>query len=642
MKKARKSAKTKTKTVKKPPVRKGRRMKAVSDGWDELDKPTGGGAAGGPIKMIRKFDIMDSYKVAYMSEDDVNDLMSKYSPRQSLQRVDPQTYRVLTAAQMTDIAKRTKEGSKTTSVYANPMQHLDYRIYETILKTTFIGSLTDTFLRYVIGSGFKPELEVIHPSSDKEADKKLIEDNQQVIRDLLEIDRQVDGLPPTNATVSSSEGVKPDEEGKKKKDEKPKNGEDVKNDTVNRMLRMAGVDGESEKNKPTAEQKDAEEMSKSLDVSFKQKMAACIGSTLWYNRGALHFRYTKPITIRGVDYEGVIPNVVTFAHAQDLGMIKVDDETGAMTDVQIRTRQEDYTSVQDMIYLWNPVTSAKVHNSWFYGTSMLSPLITASKMLRTLLSETFPAMAKSTWAGVFFITIKNEGNTQASKQAEYQALANNFVTGGPNILIHDPEGVKLENVDFEPKITELRELAESMIKLAISAMGLPQVAFYDESASNRSTMVGKIQLVLRTTIEPMREWIGEEIAKQWYGRWFRYLYADQPELLSKLRIKINWADLHISEWTDSIDGALELDSRKQLKDVKFGDLLGMPDYPTMTEEDAETVPGGTGAGGGGSRFENGEMGGEGGAPFGKVKSTSSSKADGDKGEKASEAKGKKV
>ena len=71
MKKARKSTKTKTKTVKKPPVRKGRRMKAVSDGWDELDKPTGGGAAGGPIKMIRKFDIMDSYKVAYMSEDDV-------------------------------------------------------------------------------------------------------------------------------------------------------------------------------------------------------------------------------------------------------------------------------------------------------------------------------------------------------------------------------------------------------------------------------------------------------------------------------------------------------------------------------------------------------------------------------------------
>ena len=249
--------------------------------------------------------------------------------------------------------------------------------------------MTDTFLRYVIGAGFHPELEVIHPSDDKEADKKLIEDNQQIIRDLIEIDRQVDGWPPTDGKVSSegvkTDGQEPDKEGeeKKKKVEEKNAAEKEKEETVNRMLRMTGMGAPGEKtetNKQTPEQKEAEKMSESLDVSFRQKMAACIGSTLWYNRGALHFRYTKPITIRGVDHENVIPSVVTFAHAQDLGMIKMDDETGAMTDVQIRTRQEDFTSVKDMIYLWNPVTSAKVHNSWFYGTSMLSPLITASKI----------------------------------------------------------------------------------------------------------------------------------------------------------------------------------------------------------------------------------------------------------------------
>ena len=91
--------------------------------------------------------------------------------------------------------------------------------------------------------------------------------------------------------------------------------------------------------------------------------------------------------------------------------------------------------------------------------------------------------------------------------------------------------MKLENINYEPKITELKELFESMIKLCISVMGLPQVGFYDEAAANRSTMVGKIQLTMRTTIEPMREWIGQTIVNQWYNRWFQLLYKDKPDIL---------------------------------------------------------------------------------------------------------------
>ena len=269
---------------------------------------------------------------------------------------------------------------------------------------------------------------------------------------------------------------------------------------------------------------------------------------------------------------------------------------------------EDWTEVKDMIYLWNPVSSAKAHNSWYYGTSMLAPLISSSKLMRGLLSETFPAITKAAWAGLFVMFAKNEGSTPESKQQEYEALTNGIIPGTPSVVIMDPNDAKVENIDYDAKITELLELLEGAAKMMISCLGLPQVAFFDESAANRSTMVGKIQLVLRTVIEPLRDWIGEELKKQWYEPNYRYLYADQPELLSQLQIKISWADLHISEWTDSIDGALELDSRKQLKDSKFGDLLGMPDYPTMTDPDAETVPGGTGAGGGGSRFDGGQMG----------------------------------
>ena len=92
--------------------------------------------------------------------------------------------------------------------------------------------------------------------------------------------------------------------------------------------------------------------------------------------------------------------------------------------------------------------------------------------------------------GIFLI-VKNQGNTIESKKKEYSEIAQGAPPGNPNVLIKDPDDVKLENVDYEPKITELKELFESMIKLSISIMRLPQVGFYDEAAANRSTMVGK-------------------------------------------------------------------------------------------------------------------------------------------------------
>ena len=63
--------------------------------------------------------------------------------------------------------------------------------------------------------------------------------------------------------------------------------------------------------------------------------------------------------------------------------------------------------------------------------------------------------------------------------------------------------------------------------------------FYDESQSNRATMIGKIQLATATTIQPLREWISRMISPMWYQRWFRLIYKDQdPDLLKKFRVKM--------------------------------------------------------------------------------------------------------
>jgi len=60
-----------------------------------------------------------------------------------------------------------------------------------------------------------------------------------------------------------------------------------------------------------------------------------------------------------------IPSSMKFAHPRDLGIIEVDPETWRLKSVQWRNA---YYMVQakDMIYLWNPLVSAKTRNSTFY------------------------------------------------------------------------------------------------------------------------------------------------------------------------------------------------------------------------------------------------------------------------------------
>ena len=411
-------------------------------------------------------------------------------------------------------------------IYANPMQHLDYRIYETLLEHTFIGALADAFIRYLIGTGFKPELELINPSEgSEEENQKLIKANQKVISNLLEVDRQID---------------------------------------TNRASR--------------------------IEETFQQKVAGMIMSSLMFNRGALMFVRKEPIKVNGKIYPN-IPSHLIPVHAQDLGMIDIDQETRTLKAVQWRHSTEPWTSVADMIYLWNPMTSSKRYNSRFYGTSILSPMISASKLLRQLLSDDFPAMATATWAGLYLLVVKNEGQTLEDKQREYQAVAQSLQPGTPGVLIKDPDDVTSFDIKFDPKIAEFHALFESMVKLCISVMGLPQVGFYDEAAANRATMVGKIQLTLSTTIEPIRQWIGESITTQWYQPIYEMIYKGDP-ILEKFKIKLSWNNLNIDEWFDKLEAALELDARQKLKTEEFGEMIGLDNYSTMVDPEAEVNAGG--------------------------------------------------
>jgi len=93
------------------------------------------------------------------------------------------------------------------------------------------------------------------------------------------------------------------------------------------------------------------------------------------------------------------------------------------------------------------------------------------------------------------MAIKPEGQNITDKQTEYNQIVQNMVRGGPNVLLEHPDDVKFQNVDFNPKVKEFQELTEAMLRYCVACTGMPHSMFYDESQSNRATMIGKIQLV---------------------------------------------------------------------------------------------------------------------------------------------------
>ncbi|MCE2505903.1 MAG: hypothetical protein J4F36_05445 [Nitrosopumilaceae archaeon] len=242
----------------------------------------------------------------------------------------------LTAAQ---VERKRENNSLVANYFVNPMQDLDYIVIEAMLKNTFVGALMNAFTKFIVGTGFRPELELINP--DQENDENNINElkkNQEVITNLREIDRQLDTNTP---------GYQ--------------------------------------------------------DVSFVEKIAALIDTTNSFNRSSLMFTYEKPVKINGKLYKQ-IPSGLKFAHARDLGIIEVSD-SWRLKAVQWRNAYYMVPST-DIIHLWNPLISAKYHNAWFYGGSMVLPMLDAARVIRKIIGVDFPAMAEATWAGMFILAVK--------------------------------------------------------------------------------------------------------------------------------------------------------------------------------------------------------------------------------------------
>lgn len=479
-------------------------------------------AAAGPIRGKRtKFEPMLFGDVTAYDEDVVN----HWQPYMHLVVNDEKTGTALSAAEI-NYRRNTKQ-KWFPRYFSNPAQSLDYITFEAHSRSTIGGPLLRAMVKFIVGRGFKPELELINPGEDSVANQKEIDSHQDIIRDLIQIENQLSF----------------DKDGY-------------------------------------------------LDISFQDKIASLILNAITFNRSALLLRYDEPVSIDDKNY-GTIPSSVQNAHARELGIIKTNPFTSRLEQFQWHN-SSGFVDIEDSIYLWNPLISANTYNSMWYGDSFMLPMIDSLRVLRTNIGVNFVAMGENAYSGLGLLSITPEGSTASQKEEEYNLVSQRMVPATTNILMKDPKLTRFDNIDYKPEVDSFINMNESLVKYCAATLGMPHAMFYDESASNRATMIGKIQLAIATTINPMREWINRAISPQSYDKWFRIMNFDDKELLKKFRVIMKFDDLNIAEWFDKVEAVNEMDGRKQLTDAEYGKLLGLINYSGMVETDAETIPGGGG------------------------------------------------
>ena len=453
----------------------------------------------------------------------------KWTPQSQLTVFDPKAKKALTASE----AKDMKSGNPRwmPQYFQNPMQSYDYLVYESLIKNTILGPAMKSLIKYIMGTGFKPELELRMPTKDKLKDKAEIDKHEYIISQLLYVDRLV-------SEKSDTDGI---------------------------------------------------------DTTFKTKITNMVHNMLVFNRSCAVFVYDEknPIKMKMFNEKGVqdgeekifknIPTGLVDFHPRDMGIVKISPDSHKMVALQIQQFQ-GMIDVDKMIYMWNAEYSAPIYNSKYYGGSMMMPMIDPARLIRNQISSILPAVAENMAGGLYHIFVKPQGNNEQQKRAEYEDITKSVEFGTSNVFMIDPQDVAYENVNFDPKITELITVFDAMIKYILAAANVPQIGFYDESAANHATAVEKIQLTISTIINPMRDGIGDEISRQWYDRIFRILYADDPKIIEKFRITIGFDDMQVETLRERAE-AIEVIERRgpKFNNNKYEEIIQIDGYADDVE-----------------------------------------------------------
>lgn len=431
--------------------------------------------------------------------------------------------RPLSAAQIQTMRTKSKNNTFFPKFFMNPYQDLDYIVLQDIYANSIGGRIIDVKEQLKFGNGIKPVLKLRNPKEfgDEEKQQKVLAEHQYIIDKLIMID---DALGD------------PDDD-----------------------------------------------MDPFLDSDVNTKFQALSKNASVFGRSMIVKEFTKPLLLADGTLVKGIPNILKVIHPRDMGLVEIDQQSWKLKSVNIRFTAQNITPNQ-MIYIEHG-SNNPVYNALHYGFSEMQSMIGASRSLRQMIEVDFPTITKHVWAGIGFMFIKPEGTTESEKDAELAKINSVIRAGRINELMIDPNNTRVDLMDFQPKISELVQLADFLIRYNIAQTGLPQALFAQEKDSNRSTLVQKVRLFMDGLLKNDQKETARQFAKQWYMPNFKAVYGGDSTVFKTFKVEAEFEPLKLEAFDDSIDAVIKLNKEFPLMSEKAGELLGIENFETFIDPD---------------------------------------------------------
>ena len=187
-----------------------------------------------------------------------------------------------------------------------------------------------------------------------------------------------------------------------------------------------------------------------------------------------HFEY------EGKKYDD-IPNVLKTIQSIDMGMIEMDPYSGKLGGLYMYN-SVPFISTKNMIYLVNKPANPMV-GSLYYGFSMLQRTIDPVRVYRRILAENYQQFIRTSYAGMGMFLFDSTQYPEDIRDAIRTAIISNFKAGEMGLIDYaNINDLKYEEIKITPEISSLIQLQESMVKIMVALIGMPQSLIFDEAA----------------------------------------------------------------------------------------------------------------------------------------------------------------
>ena len=238
-----------------------------------------------------------------------------------------------------------------------------------------------------------------------------------------------------------------------------------------------------------------------------------------------------------------------------------------------------------MIYFCNRPDSPRRRTMW-YGYSDLQRVVGAARAWRRIIEFDMPEVTTSAWAGYGMFILKKLGRSSADATIDANTLLNSLNAGAFNcVTVDSMDEIEFKNLDLEPKIKEMVDLASFYERILIGNFAVPSALLGREEDQNRATLIGKIQFFLAGTVKATREWISDQISSQWYERNMEHM--GMGELLKVVRVKAEFEAVQVESWFDLVESVMKLKVvLPNLPNDKILELLNLEEI----KDDLEDMP----------------------------------------------------